>query len=390
MNKLKIYSFLLSLVLTISCSSNPPSEPVGESYSTGSLQINCIFPEENHAKIAEPGKSTEYAYVYIYFADDQYLGKQELVMLDRNAITTIKLKSGMTILCKVMGFDERLFITYQGKSSPVRIIEDQTTTVDIIMKKIGIATIPGGSFDMGSDDGNSDEQPVHTITVDTFRMSVTEITKFQWKAILPNVVLEKEDEEEEPPELEEGEIFIPEQFRHDDSLPAQNPSWLQAVAFCNRLSELSNLEPCYDYETWECDLSKNGYRLPTEAEWEYACRAGLTTPEIEAANNNIDTMGWYDLNSKDQAHPVAEKEPNPWGLYDIYGNVAEFCNDGYDKSFYGKSPELNPLAPEVPLKQYVIRGGSYVSDQFSCRATSRASTGKSSQKLTLGFRVVCR
>ena len=98
-------------------------------------------------------------------------------------------------------------------------------------------------------------------------------------------------------------------------------------------------KPCYNEENATCDFTQNGYRLPTEAEWEYACRAGVEgdSPFVGKPPNSETTV-WFADNSGGRPHPVAEKAPNPWGLYDMIGNIGEWCNDIYDKQYYAKSP----------------------------------------------------
>ncbi|MFC0623051.1 formylglycine-generating enzyme family protein [Kribbella deserti] len=140
-----------------------------------------------------------------------------------------------------------------------------------------------------------------------------------------------------------------------DRLPVEGISWLDAVRFCNTLSERSGLTPAYhlDGESAEWNETSDGYRLPTEAEWEHACRAGTTGPRYGA----LDEIAWYRGNSQERLHEVGGKEPNAWGLYDMLGNVWEWCWDLYDPVAYGN--------------YRVLRGGGWFDEHWSCRASVR-------------------
>jgi formylglycine-generating enzyme required for sulfatase activity len=175
-----------------------------------------------------------------------------------------------------------------------------------------------------------------------------------------------------------------------DLLPAVNTSWLEAVEYCNRRSELEGLQPAYTFTgatagaaggiqsdrleaaegraaTW--DRTADGYRLPTEAEWEHACRAGTTGPRY----GELDEIAWYRDNSGERLHRGGEKSPNAWGLHDMIGNAWEWCWDVYDAEVY---------------KDYrVIKGGGWFDEHWSCRAGVRRRTMPTLRIDDLGFRL---
>ena len=156
--------------------------------------------------------------------------------------------------------------------------------------------------------------------------------------------------------------------------PVETISWQEATLFCNLLSEEQGLQNCYtehiDTGTITFNSSANGYRLPTEAEWQYACQAGTTGPRYA----EIDRIAWYKDNANDGTHPVGLKEPNPWGVFDMLGNVWEWCTDIYDEEIYG---------------QYrILRGGGWADTERGCLATNRRRSHPVSFKIDdLGFRI---
>ncbi|HEY6891200.1 MAG TPA: SUMF1/EgtB/PvdO family nonheme iron enzyme [Solirubrobacter sp.] len=154
-------------------------------------------------------------------------------------------------------------------------------------------------------------------------------------------------------------------------LPVENVSWLDAVAYCNARSVQAGLTPAYTIRDREVgwDASADGFRLPTEAEWEFACRAGTTG----ARYGDLAAIAWYRGNARDAVHAVGGKEPNAWGLYDMIGNVWEWCWDVYDRDVYG------------PYR--VLRGGGWSDEHWSCRASVRRRSHPTFAIEDVGFRL---
>ncbi|MGC5028304.1 formylglycine-generating enzyme family protein [Micromonospora sp. DT229] len=156
-----------------------------------------------------------------------------------------------------------------------------------------------------------------------------------------------------------------------DRLPVESVSWWDAIRFCNALSQRKGLTPAYriDGERVDWNVNADGYRLPTEAEWEYACRADTTGPRY----GPLDEIAWYRGNSAERIHEVAGKQPNAWGLYDMLGNVWDWCWDVYDAEVYGS--------------YRVLRGGGWFDEQWSCRASVRRRSHPTFTVDDVGFRV---
>jgi formylglycine-generating enzyme required for sulfatase activity len=214
--------------------------------------------------------------------------------------------------------------------------------------------VPAGEFLMGSEQGNRDETPAHRVRVSAFLMDKFEVTQEMFaKAQLPN----------------------PSHWQESPQQPVERVRWRDAKRYCNERSLLEHLKLCYDEKTvdWDCDYGANGYRLPTEAEWEYACRAGADGPYDFGRGDRLRQYAWLADNSDQKTHPVGQKKPNGFGIYDLYGNVSEWCEDVYAAAYYTESPVADPHGPSAPGKDVkrVIRGGSWRSSPDQCRATAR-------------------
>ncbi|MCD4828975.1 MAG: formylglycine-generating enzyme family protein, partial [Candidatus Cloacimonetes bacterium] len=147
-------------------------------------------------------------------------------------------------------------------------------------------------------------------------------------------------------------------YASDSQCPCVFITWYGAVAYSNYLSLLQGFTPSYDLSDWSCDWNANGYRLPTEAEWEYAARGATDTPDyFYAGSDNIDDVSWYNLNSGNTTHPVGLKQPNGIGTYDMSGNVWEWCWDWYGSSYYSSSPQDNPIGPASGSDRVLQCGG---------------------------------
>ncbi|MCI5224771.1 MAG: formylglycine-generating enzyme family protein [Candidatus Electrothrix sp. AR4] len=197
-------------------------------------------------------------------------------------------------------------------------------------------------------DQDNNEGPVHKVCVDSFQMGKYEVTQGQWQKIT-------------------GEN--PASFKKGDMYPVEKVSWNDAQEFINKLNAKSG----------------KSYRLPTEAEWEYACRANDSGKYC--GGDNLDSLAWYDKNSGYSTHPVGGKQANKFGLYDMSGNVWEWCADWSGDNYYNSSPQDNPTGPSSG-SDYVIRGGSWQHIPTVMRAANRGGAGPDNRNEDLGFRLV--
>lgn len=197
-----------------------------------------------------------------------------------------------------------------------------------------LVLIPKGSFQMGSpieEEGYFDEDQHQVTITKEYHLGVTEVTQGQYFEVMRYIPSEFQDDEVAECHSQTGNVF----HEFDGfNYPVGCVSWEDAVEFCKKLSDLPKEKK-----------AGREYRLPTEAEWEYACRAGSKTAYSFGDNAELlDKYAWFESNSGDQTHPVAEKKPNAWGLYDMHGNVCEWCSDWYGE--YPKNSVSDPTGPQ--------------------------------------------
>jgi len=295
--------------------------------------------------------------------------------------------------------------------------------------------IPYGEFNMGDHhDDSSDSLPIHAVTLDLFFMSTCEITNQQYCDYLNSalgggiylsdgIVYGSGNNEpycdthicDNESQIDYNDLTGTFSVRTKDSRDMSNDpmvevSWYGAVAYCNWRSSAEGRQQCYNLSTWECDFSKLGYRLPTEAEWEYAARGGEQTPYYRfpwgdtishtQANYFADPCSFsYDVNPTVSFHPdwndeifpytsvVGSFSPNGYGLYDMAGNICEWCSDWYDPDYYSVSPYDNPTGPAAGTYR-VLRGGSWGDDANFCAAAYRFGYYPDLRGHIFGFRIV--
>ncbi len=233
--------------------------------------------------------------------------------------------------------------------------------------------VEGGSYLQGSAEGPyAANERVHRTTVSSFRIAPTETTQELYRSVAGK---------------------NPSFFKGDDR-PVENVSWLDAVRFCNALSEKEGLQPAYRIEgasvEWQRDA--DGYRLPTEAEWEYAARGGVQgalgddpLKKAPLSGGDPDAVAWFDRNSAKSTHPVAAKQPNQLGIYDMSGNVWEWCWD-----WYGPYPDDEAADPEGGPRgagQKVLRGGAWFAPLNLNRVTYRYWSAPTFRVNSVGFRL---
>lgn len=305
--------------------------------------------------------------------DQQILAKLEEFALDEEKTKeyeeSIRYWGSHTKLKALMAYGHKRFVT-NSKLSLAEVNVDkllqvspkiirQTETVILPNFNLEMVDIPAGKFNMGSNE-YEDEKPIHEVIVPAFQIGKYPVTQAQYEAVMGN---------------------NPSKFSGNPQNPVEFVSWFDAQKFCKKLSQ----------------LTRKNYRLPTEAEWEYACRAGTETRfSFGDDENQLGDYGWFSGNSNNTTHPVGEKRPNTWEIYDMHGNVWEWCADQLHPSYVNKPDNIKENGSIAWLDSNIgdessmmLRGGSWTGRPFFCLSAARTESGAFLGYDHIGFRVVC-
>jgi len=265
-------------------------------------------------------------------------------------VKNLQLIASLAILCLLF-----FFITIANAESPEQMEKSLPKAPEQMgpPEIEGMVFVQGGCFDMGDiyGDGDPDEIPVHRVCIDDFYIGVYEVTQRQWFQVMG---------------------ANPSSLINCDECPVENVSYLDVREFIRRLNRMSAGE----------------YRLPTEAEWEYAARSGGKKEMWTGVNseNELKDYAWFKVSSDVRPHPVGQKKANGLGLYDMCGNVQEWVSDYYISDFYGVSPKNNPKGPSG--SQYrVVRGGSFLNKSWGIRTSIRYRFTQDDRGREFGFRL---
>ena len=325
------------------------------------LLLNCVSPTENVDKIppsvdilSPKNNSIVWGVVTVtcIATDDIGLDKAEL-FLNGKSTRIIDNTVPFQLKWNTQGYVNNLYtITVRVYDINKNKTDSKPINLNVVNPApISMIFVAGGTFAMGDiwGNGENDELPIHNVTVDSFYIGRYEITQAQWDTIMGN---------------------NPSNFQGDNR-PVERITWFEAIDFCNSLSIHEGLTSCYSIDSGNviCDFMANGYRLPTEAECEFAARGGnLSMNHIFSGEDVPEIVAWYNLNSDDSTHEIATKQPNELGIYDMSGNVWEFCWDWYGN--YSTSSQTNPAGPSNGTFK-VIRGGAFNESSNGIRASER-------------------
>ncbi len=297
---------------------------------------------------------------------------------------TAKLKWNGALDCPDLTYSERQSLNNWIADADKQIAKANIpTTPSIPMPEM--VFVQGGAFKMGSNEGAVNEKPIHSVSVDNFYIGKYEITVVQFAAFIKETAYVTTAEREDSSHAYvdgngkwqhgiywkhgvSGSLHPSSEYNH----PVIHVSWYDATAYCEWLSRKTNKK----------------YRLPTEAEWEYAARGGNRTNEYKySGSNNIGDIAWYYDNANKVTHTIGTKQDNELGIFDMTGNVWEWCNDWYDAQYYQNSLSQNPLGAASGSFR-VIRGGAWNYYESICRVTFRYYSNPADRSYDVGFRVV--
>jgi formylglycine-generating enzyme required for sulfatase activity len=339
----------------------------------------------------------------------------EAVILPEDAsIKTISWSSSVPDVAIVEADGNRGTVSIRGLSSGKVTITVTVTTLDgsektadciitvKVLPNINMVSIVPGTFSMGSPlaepERNNDELQ-HQVTLSGFYMSKYPITQLEYWAVMGRTIEEQQESAALNDSSDKG---------RGDKYPIYYVSWYEALVFCNKLSMILGVDPVYKikgttdpsewgnpWEWYGTDAAwdavtivdgANGYRLPTEAQWEYACRAGTTSAYSNGDTINSST-GWYNSNTAQRTNVVGRRPANAWGLYDMHGNIWEWCWDWYGS--YSSAAQTDPGGPSSGTDpKRVVRGGAWSTYGKELRSAARLSYSPSVRRDDIGFRVV--
>ena len=280
-----------------------------------------------------------------------YIDGEKVREVNANTVLTLNVSAG-TRKIEIMG--------EETVEKEVAITANETANLTMkkrpresLSRDLEMVFVQGGTFEMGSNDGYSNEKPVHSVTLDDFSIGKTEVTQTQWREVMGS----------DPPGLDN---------KGCDQCPVEGVTWDDVQNFITKLDQKTG----------------KTYRLPTEAEWEYAAKGGNESRGYPySGSSNLDDVAWNNQNSGNKTHPVGQKQPNELGLYDMSGNVWEWCGDWYGPGYYQGNPVSNPKGPSSGSIR-VNRGGSWYDYPEICHTTIRNYYTPDNRRNFLGFRLV--
>ncbi|MBF0101997.1 MAG: formylglycine-generating enzyme family protein [Desulfobacterales bacterium] len=355
------YALLFVWLCCLSCSGgSSSSEP------TGSLKVEVNWSDIDYYQCTQMGITTVVLEIF-HYETSLFSSTYLLQPCQTTTITLDKVKIGSNLTLVINAKDSEKKIIYQGRAYGIRIDElivNDGGTVHILpydIPTMNFVSIPPGTVMMGSPEteiGRAEDEKQHLASLSKgFELQTTEVTQAQWESVMG---------------------FNTSAYYVCQNCPVENVSWYEVQEFIKQLNK---------------NDTKHVYRLPTEAEWEYAARAGTQTAfangEIVDENCNdpvLNEIGWFCGNALLESKPVAQKKPNAFGLYDMHGNVLEWCQDSYGE--YPDGFEADPVGSTTGGEYKVVRGGHRLSPASHCRSAKRFNYKPDTKNLFLGFRLV--